>query len=396
MVELPVLADRYELRAQLGAGASGAVYRAFDRVLGRELAVKWMLDIPSGENARRFRREATLASSYRHPDVIEVFDVGEHAGKPYLAMELVTAPSLAASLVDLVDPPTIPGTIKLAAMIGALIEAAHAAGVVHRDLKPANVFVEGTLAAPSRCRLSDFGLAFMLDPPQDTLGRFTVDGVLLGTPLYMAPEQAEGKQVGPGVDVYALGCMIHEMLSGRPPFVGNVARVLAGHAYLPPIALREIDAEIPPELEALVLEMLAKDAAARPPSSEVGNRLRELGEARPRKRSTTLQPRAARALAPTSVPGVTTAASRRLRLDHDDPALVEELRAHDVSIDHDARVVLTTAAEPPTHSIAIRLLAAPTAGDLRAAIRSGLAGVARWPGPIEPVLAQLARAWRRA
>jgi serine/threonine protein kinase len=394
MPELPVLVDRYELREQLGAGASGAVYRAHDRVLGREIAIKWMLQLPTPEDARRFRREASLASSFRHPDVIEVFDVGEHDGKPYLAMELVTVPSLASALVDLIDPPTIAGTVKLATMIAVLISSAHAAGVVHRDLKPANVFVEGTLGAPTRCRLSDFGLAFMLDPPQDTLGRFTVEGVLLGTPLYMAPEQAEGRAVGPGVDVYALGCMIHEMLSGRPPFVGNVARVLAGHAYLPPISLRELDAEIPQELEALVLEMLAKDAGSRPSADEVATRLRELGEVGTGKRSTTLQPRLARAFAPVGEREAGAPARRDLRLESDDPALAEQLRAHGVTITDDARVVLTTSSEA-RDAIAIRLLAAPTASDLAVAIRHGLAGVARWPGPIEPLLAQLARVWRR-
>jgi serine/threonine protein kinase len=394
MPELPVLGERYELRAQLGAGASGAVYRAHDRVLGREIAVKWMLEIPTAEDARRFRREATLASSFRHPDVIEVFDVGEHAGKPYLAMELVAAPSLASALVELIDPPTITGTVKLAAMVATLIEAAHAAGVVHRDLKPANVFVEGTLGSPTRCRLSDFGLAFMMNPTQDTLGRFTVEGVLLGTPLYMAPEQAEGKTVGASVDVYALGCMIHEMLSGRPPFVGNVARVLAGHAYLPPIPLRELDAEVPPELEGLVLDMLAKDPSLRPSAGEVSRRLRELGETSGRKRSATLQPRSARALAP-AIRNSVAPVDRRLRIDHDDPALVEQLRAHDVTITDDARVVLTRSATP-SKGPTIRLVASPTTADLAVAIRNGLAGVARWPGPIEPVLAQLLRAWRRA
>ena len=395
MAELPVLGDRYELLAELGAGASGAVYRARDRVLGRELAVKWMLELPTAEDARRFRREATLASSFRHPDVIEVFDVGEHAGKPYLAMELVAAPSLAAALVDTIDPPTITGTIKLAAMVATLIEAAHAAGVVHRDLKPANVFVEGTLAAPTRCRLSDFGLAFMLDPPQDTLGRFTIEGVLLGTPLYMAPEQAEGRTVGAAVDVYALGCVIHEMLSGRPPFVGNVARVLAGHAYLPPIPLRDLDAEVPADLEALVLDMLAKDAAERPTSGDVARRLRELDAHSGRKRSITLQPRSARALAATLAHDKAPA-ERRLRIDHANPALVEQLEAHGVTIADDAKVVLTAGDQPSGKALAIRLLAAPTAADLALAIRNGLAGVARWPGPIEPVLAQLTRVWRRA
>lgn len=394
-----MLVDRYELREQLGAGASGAVYRAHDRVLGRELAVKWMLQLPTPEDARRFRREATLASGFRHPDVIEVFDVGEHDGKPYLAMELVASPSLAAALVDLIDPPTVAGTVQLAAMIATLIGTAHAAGVVHRDLKPANVFVEGTLAAPTRCRLSDFGLAFMLDPPQETLGRFTVEGVLLGTPLYMAPEQAEGKHVGPSVDVYALGCMIHELLSGRPPFVGNVARVLAGHAYLPPIPLREIDGEVPPELEALVLEMLAKDPSARPTAEAIGLRLRELGDVSKRKRSTTLQPRLERALAttsdgPPSRPSIPNLEGKAVRVD--DVELAEQLRALGVTIAGDARVALTSRAEAPAGTLAIRLVAAPTTNDLAHAIRGGLAGVARWPGPIEPLIAQLLRVWRRA
>jgi serine/threonine-protein kinase len=276
-MEGTIVADRYELRAQLGAGTTAVVYRAHDRRLGRDVALKLLHEVPQAAARRRFVREARIASRFRHPDVIEIYDVGDLEGRPYLVMELVTAPSLATALVASGHPPTIAAAVEIARRIADLLAAAHEAGLVHRDVKPANVFLDGPLEAPVRCRLSDFGLAFMIDPESKTLGRFTMEGVLLGTPLYMAPEQAGGRDVGPPADVYSLGCMIHEMITGRPPFVGNIARVLAGHLYLPPIALREIESDAPAELERLVLDLLDKEPQRRPSARAATARLTALG-----------------------------------------------------------------------------------------------------------------------
>jgi eukaryotic-like serine/threonine-protein kinase len=422
-----ILRDRYELREELGSGTSGAVHRAFDRTLGREVAIKLLHEVPRGDALRRFEREAKIAAQLRHPDMIEVFDVGEHEGRPFLVMELVTAPTLARAVMAADAPPSIAAVMDLGAAIAAVLAAAHEAGVVHRDLKPSNVFIEGPLDAPRRCRLADFGLAFMIEPPTDTLGRLTAAGMMLGTPFYMAPEQASGGAVGPPADVYSLGCMIHELIGGRAPFVGNLARIVAGHLYLPPLRLRELEPDAPIELEQLVLAMLDKDPAARPTAAEACERLRGLraagaadgpgvftgsagsagsgapGGAARRKRSATHQDRLARAIAPSYVADEAEgpAAAPAVAVLVDDPALVAGLRAEGIELADGAPLAIVpfeALARPAPAGARLARLAlhpAPTASTIAAAIRLGADGVARWPGSIAPLAAQIRKTWRR-
>jgi serine/threonine-protein kinase len=323
-------------------------------------------------------------------------------------MELVTSPSLAAALAGAGEPPTIAAVAAIGGRLAELLAAAHEAGLVHRDVKPANVFLDGTIAAPARCRLSDFGLAFMSAAGASELGRFTLEGVMLGTPLYMAPEQAEGRQIGPPADVYSLGCMIHEMIGGRPPFVGNIARVLAGHMYLPPIPLRELDGEVPPELEALVLELLAKEPDRRPTARDAASRLAALGGApevagaaagaapgAARARSTTLEPRSVRAIAAGPAPAPDrNEPTPVVALEVDDPALAAALREHAIEIAADAPLALGLLDAPAGSRPRLAVHPDPTPAVLLRAIRAGAAGVVRWPGPADAAVAQIRLAWR--
>jgi len=407
-MEGTLVADRYELRAKLGAGTAAAVYLARDQRLGRDVALKLLHEIPHEAARRRFEREARIASAFRHPDVIEVYDVGEHEGRPFLVMELVTAPSLATALAGEGEAPTVAAAAAIGGRLAELLAAAHEAGLVHRDVKPANVFLDGTIAAPERCRLSDFGLAFMSVAGASELGRFTMEGVMLGTPLYMAPEQAEGRQVGPPADVYSLGCMIHEMVARRPPFVGNIARVLAGHMYLPPVPLRELTGGVPPELEALVLELLAKEPDRRPTARDAARRLAALGatpdvvDAAPgaapgaaRARSTTLEPRSVRAISAAAVVLPEGAEPPPVvALEVDDPALAAALREHAIEIADDAPLALGPLDAPPGSRPRLAVHPDPTPAVLLRAIRAGAAGVVRWPGPADAAVAQIRLAWR--
>lgn len=396
-IDLPTrLDDRYELRTVLGSGGTATVYEGRDLKLSRDVAVKLMHERPAGDEARRFQREVMIAARFHHPDVIAVYDVLEYDGRPCIVMELVRASSLATALQATDARPSIATVVELAAKLAEMLAAAHASGLVHRDVKPANVFVEGALEAPERCRLSDFGLAFMVEPESATLGRFTAENVLLGTPLYIAPEQAEGREVGPPADVYSLGCVIHELVAGRPPFVGNVARVIAGHLYLPPIALCELASGVPPELELLVLGMLDKEPWQRPTASDAARRLRELGSSAPNKRSSTLLPRAARALGARSV-DVTTVTPPQVTLEVDDAILASELRARGVEVGTDGIVIVAFEALGRARDDDRRwfvLHPNPTATVISDAIRAGAVGVARWPGSADAVAHQVRLAWR--
>jgi serine/threonine protein kinase len=269
LVEGETIDGRYRLGPVLGRGATGTVHRAHHEGLDRPVALKLLHASGSPQARARFEREARVASALDHPGAVRVFDVGEHEGVAYLAMELVAGEPLRALLEG---PLPVAPALSLVAEIAAVLVAAHRLPLVHRDLKPSNVMVERP-ARLAGARVLDFGLAFLEGREE----RMTVEGVVAGTPAYLSPEQARGRMdLGPATDVYALGCMIHEMLRGEPPFVGTELEVLTRQLYAPPPPLR-VAAALPSALPPLVSAMLAKRPEERPTATEVLRTLSELG-----------------------------------------------------------------------------------------------------------------------
>jgi len=266
-----VLGGRYRIEARLGEGAAGVVFRALQQPLGREVAVKVLrpsLCVEARARAR-FEREARVASALDHPSAVTIHDFGEADGRVYLAMELLEGQPLRARISP---PMELAEVLSMTWQVADVLVAAHKLPLVHRDLKPENVFVE----TGDRVRVLDFGLAFLAG--DNTSGRMTVEGVVAGTPAYLSPEQARGGQVGPPTDIYALGCVLYEMLSGRVPFVGTDVEVLTKQLFAPPPPLRELrsDLVIPTALGELLGAMLRKRAEERPTALTLRDALAEI------------------------------------------------------------------------------------------------------------------------
>ncbi|MEV6108744.1 protein kinase [Streptomyces sp. NPDC051940] len=269
------LAGRYRLDARLGRGGMGEVWRGFDASLDRDVAVKLLPDAPAeDETVARFRREALIGARLQHPGITVVHDVGRHDDRLFLVMELLHGSDLAALLARSPGGLPVPEAVTLAAQAAEALAAAHAGQVVHRDLKPANLF----LLADGRLKVCDFGIA----RAGDLSTALTATGWMIGTPPYMAPEQWRGEPVDARCDLYALGCVVFELLTGSPPF-GNDAHPLAvmrRHVEDAPPRLRERRPDAPAALDRLVGRLLAKDPRGRPESADaVAVALRELGGA---------------------------------------------------------------------------------------------------------------------
>ncbi|MGW1869598.1 protein kinase domain-containing protein [Streptomyces mauvecolor] len=266
MTEGRVVAGRYELAALLGQGGMGQVWTAYDQRLDRRVAVKLLrpdrvAGVGSAEEVdelrRRFVRECRVTAQVDHPGLVTVHDAGSDGDDLYLVMQYVEGADLADHLAEH-EPYPWRWTVAVAAQLCAVLSAVHAVPIVHRDLKPRNVMVrpDGTVT------VLDLGVASVLD--SDTT-RLTHTGSPIGSPAYMAPEQAMGGAVGPYTDLYALGVLLHELLSGDVPFAGSTALgVLHRHLYEPPVPVRGLRPEVPEPLEALVLRLLAKDPQSRP------------------------------------------------------------------------------------------------------------------------------------
>jgi eukaryotic-like serine/threonine-protein kinase len=252
----------YTVLNRLGAGASGEVWRARDERLGRDVAIKIVLPHTSSdsERLRRFADEARLAGSLNHPNLLTVHDVGEHAGLPMLITECLDGQSLRRRLEA--GPLPVGKAINVAFGIARGLAAAHARGVVHRDVKPENVF----LRTDGDVKILDFGLAKLLPAvaSQPAAQRLTIDGLILGTPGYMAPEQVRGEPADAGADLFAVGVITYEMLAGSNPFKrASIVETL--HATLTADApdLTAAVPGIPPALAKLVMRLLEKDPQAR-------------------------------------------------------------------------------------------------------------------------------------
>ncbi|MFI8993367.1 serine/threonine-protein kinase [Streptomyces sp. NPDC053542] len=263
-------ADRYRLLEVLGRGGMGEVWRAEDTTLGREVAVKLLLERTAVPQAvERFRQEARTAAALNHPHVLAVYDFGEdeYEDRCYLVMELVEGHSLRDALAERDGPLEIDEACRIAGQAAAGLAAAHRAGVVHRDIKPGNLLLSG-----DGVKVADFGIARATGAAASAL---TTTGQVLGTLAYLAPERGMGRSAGPEADVYALGCVLYEMLCGRPPYATDdvPAVVMYQHVGAAPVPPRQHRAEVPAAVEELVLRMLAKDPAARPTAAEAARSL---------------------------------------------------------------------------------------------------------------------------
>jgi hypothetical protein len=221
----------------------------------------------------RFEREARVASALRHPNAVEVYDFGEHEGSLYMAMELLMGQTL-RSVVDVDLPPlSLPRALNYACQVADVLAAAARIALVHRDLKPENIMIEQRADGGERVVVVDFGLAFMAD--QGDMGRLTREGIVTGTPDYMSPEQARGIDVTPATDVYALGCVLYEMLTANPPFSGDTAVLISRHLFVAPTPIREAypDIPVPGALDDLIQQMLDKAPQARPTAQTVRDAL---------------------------------------------------------------------------------------------------------------------------
>jgi hypothetical protein len=247
----------YEIEGILGRGGMGVVYRARHLALKRAVALKMILHAGhAGEAERaRFRAEAEAAARLTHPHIVQVYEVGEHDGRPFCALELVEGGSLAGKLMAGPLPPA--EAAKLAEAMARAMSLAHARNVIHRDLKPANVL----LTSDGTPKIADFGLARRLDESGQTQA-----GAVLGTPSYMAPEQAEGRanEAGPAADVWALGAVLYECLTGRPPFLGaSVLETLEQVRTREPAPPRSLNPAVPRDLETVCLKCLRKEPERR-------------------------------------------------------------------------------------------------------------------------------------
>ncbi|OIK24817.1 serine/threonine-protein kinase [Streptomyces malaysiense] len=260
-----LIAGRYRLRDTIGRGAMGEVWRAFDETLGRPVAVKLLLPHDSDPTASsRFRLEAQTAGRLSHANVVGVLDFGEFEGRLFLVMELVDGGSL-DGVLSASGPLPAERVARIAAQAAVGLALAHRQGIVHRDIKPANLL----LSADDTLKIGDFGIARFFDDPNSAL---TATGQIVGTSLYLAPERALGRTAAPASDVYSLGCVLYQLLTGRPPFqADSPLAVLHQHLDAAPVPPRQLRSDLSPAFESYLLGLLAKEPESRPTAQEVAD-----------------------------------------------------------------------------------------------------------------------------
>jgi eukaryotic-like serine/threonine-protein kinase len=255
-----VLGGRYRLLSRIATGGMGAVWEAEDTVLRRRVAVKVLSDaLGNDENfVERFRREAQSAAGLSHPHVAGVFDYGEDGDIPFIVMELIEGENLAERMARSrrLSPSE---AARIAVEVAEALHTAHTAGVVHRDVKPGNVMID----RQGSVRVLDFGIA-----AASWAAPITATGTTLGTASYLSPEQASGEKATPASDIYALGCVLYEMLTGAPPFTADSpVAVAAAHARETPVPVTDRAPDVPNALADACQQALAKDPAGRPASA---------------------------------------------------------------------------------------------------------------------------------
>ena len=251
-----VLNERYEVGPLIAGGGMAQVYRGHDRLLDRAVAVKILRPhfAASPELRDRFRREARLAASLTHTHLVNVYDVGQDGERYYIVMELLPGQTLKDLIGD--RPLPLAAAVSLARQVALGMGYAHRRGLVHRDLKPQNVLI----AEDGQAKVADFGLAMRGETSQ-----LTQPGTVWGTVQYLLPEQAQGLPAGPRSDVYALGAIVYELLTGHPPFEADTAVVMMKHVYDPPPSVRERNPSLPQAVDDVVKRALAKDPSDRFP-----------------------------------------------------------------------------------------------------------------------------------
>jgi serine/threonine protein kinase len=256
------LFGRYEQRDLLGRGGFASVYRGWDPLARREVAIKvlslhWADEHQEEEMRRRFLAEAQALAGLSHPNIVSLYDLGETPERPYFVMELVRGRTLAALLTDAarLDPDRM---VTFAESVASALDLIHDSGKVHRDVKAANIMVTDT----GRVVLMDFGIARDMAGPS-----LTLTGTILLSAESASPEQCRGLRVGPASDIYSLGVVTYQMLAGRPPFLGDTLTLLHAHQHEPPPPLWELRPGLPGPMYAVIAEALAKDPARRPHSA---------------------------------------------------------------------------------------------------------------------------------
>lgn len=267
------LVGRYRLVELLGWGAMGEVWRATDLHLERDVAVKTMLANWAGEAQHaamvRFRREGRAAARLNHPHIAAVHDVGEHAGQPFLVLELLPGPDLAGLLERHPGGLPVEQALEYGAQAAEGLAAAHEAGIVHRDVKPSNLVLD----RHGKVKVCDFGIARL----EGATAGLSATGRGFGTPHYMPPEQINGDPVTPAADVYSLGATLFHLLTGRVVFTGdNLMAIVGQHLHKPPPAASSLRPSLPATVDTFLAALLAKTPADRPRTSRVPHRLRDL------------------------------------------------------------------------------------------------------------------------
>jgi len=257
-----VIADRYELKELVGTGGMSSVYRAQDSLLERHVALKVMHEqlLSEGDHVERFRREARLAAQLSHPNIVTVIDRGEQESRQFIVFEYVEGENLKA-LIEREAPLPEKAAIELALQIADGLAFAHAHGLVHRDVKPQNVL----LTEDGRAKVTDFGIARSIDVHRG----LTQTGTVMGTSDYISPEQARGGNVDACTDIYSLGAVLYELLTGEVPFPGdNFVSIAMRHINEPPPSVRQRRQELSPRVDAAIRRAMAKDPDDRFPSME--------------------------------------------------------------------------------------------------------------------------------